>query len=213
MHVQLFHPSEVSGVPLDRVSIRSVMSEGNADFLDSGLLHDAEATNQRAALSPDGDELKTTQLPPMTPPPVPTASMPPLPPVTFPPMAPAPSFAVDDGTTRYRSEAPPASPKPSWLQALLTTTFPPPAHVRHANVASPVSMQTAGAVFAGMGLVFAIVALVTGLRGVPSDTSVAPVVAAAYVIARALVALGAGALSFAMFRQAERLLVRLPPQA
>jgi uncharacterized MAPEG superfamily protein len=63
-----------------------------------------------------------------------------------------------------------------------------------------------------MGAIFAVVALVTGLRGVPSDTTVAPVVAAAYVIARALVALGAGALSFAMFRQAERLLVHEPPK-
>jgi hypothetical protein len=188
------------------------MSEGNADFLDSGLLHDAEATNQRPALSPEGDELKTTRLPSMTPPPpLATASMPPLPPVTFPPVAPAPSFAIDDGTTRYRSEPPSPATKPSWLQALLTTTFPPPATVRAPGVRAPVSMQTAGIVFAGMGLVFAVVALVTGLRGVPSDTTIAPVVAAAYVIARALVALGAGALSFAMFRQAERLLVQEPP--
>ncbi|HEY3820416.1 MAG TPA: hypothetical protein VGL81_24795 [Polyangiaceae bacterium] len=190
------------------------MSEANADFLDSGLLNDAEATNQRPALSPDGEELKTTRLPSMTPPPppLPTASLPPLPPVTFPPAAPAPSFAIDTGTTRYRSEPPPAGPKPSWLQALLTTTFPPPAAQRHAGPHAPVSMQTAGTVFAVMGLIFAVVALVTGLRGVPSDSAVAPVVTAAYVIARALVALGAGALSFAMFRQAERLLVQEPPK-
>jgi len=186
------------------------MSEGTADFLDSGLLQDAEATNQRAALSAEGDELKTTRLPSMTPPPIPTVAMAMLPPVTFPPMAPAPSFATDDGTTRYRSEPPPATTKPSWLQALLTTTFPPPATLRNASAQAPVSMQTAGAVFAVMGLVFAIVALVTGLRGVPTDTGIAPVVAAAYVMARALVALGAGALSFAMFRQAERLLVHEP---
>jgi len=187
------------------------MSEGTADFLDSGLLQDAEATNQRPALSPDGDQLTTTRQPPMTPPPpLPTLAMPTLPPVTFPPMAPAPSF--DDGTTRYRSEPAPAATKPSWLQALLTTTFPPPSTVRNPGAQALVSAQTAGAVFAVMGLVFAVVALVTGLRGVPSDTSVAPVVAAAYVIARALVALGAGALSFAMFRQAERLLVHEPPK-
>lgn len=190
------------------------MDEGNADFLDSGLLNDAEATNQRPALSPDGDQLQTTRLPSMTPPPpLPTLAMATLPPVTFPPMAPAPSFGTDDGTTRYRSEPPPATTKPSWLQALLTTTFPPPATLRNPGAQAPVSMQTAGAAFAVMGLVFAIVALVTGLRGVPSDTGVAPVVAAAYVIARALVALGAGALSFAMFRQAERLLVQEPPKS
>jgi hypothetical protein len=186
------------------------MSEGNADFLDSGLLTDAEATNQRAALSPDGDELKTmTRQPSMTPP-APPMSMPPLPPVTFPPLTPAPSFAIEEGTARYHSEFPPGTPKPSWLRALLTTTFPPPATLRTPGVRAPVSAQTAGTVFALMGLFFAVVALVTGLRGVPSDTSIAPVVAAAYVIARALVALGAGALSFAMFRQAERLLVEPP---
>jgi hypothetical protein len=73
-----------------------------------------------------------------------------------------------------------------------------------------VSAQTAGAVFAALGLVFALVALVTGLRGAPSEP-IAPAVAACLVIARAFVALGAGALSFAMFRQAERLLVEEPP--
>jgi hypothetical protein len=187
------------------------MSERNADFLDSELLKDAEATNQRPAMSPEGDELKTTRMPSMTPPP-PALSMPPLPPITFPPASPAPSFAVDDGTTRYRSEPPPASPKPSWLRALLTTTFPPPATQRDPSVKGPVSVQTAGTVFAVMGLVFAVVALVTGLRGVPSDTTVAPAVAAAFVVARAIVALGAGALSFAMLRQAERLLVHEPPR-
>jgi hypothetical protein len=197
------------------------MTEGQADFLDSGLLTDAEATNQRPALSAEGDELKTSRLPSMTPPPLAVATMPQLPPITFPPVAPAPSFGMppapsfpmDDGTTRYHSEAPPGSAKPSWLRALLTTTFPPPATLRQPSAHAPVSMQTAGTVFAVMGLVFAVVALVTGLRGVPSDTSIAPVVAAAYVIARALVALGAGALSFAMFRQAERLLVQEPPKS
>ena len=58
-----------------------------------------------------------------------------------------------------------------------------------------------------LGLVFALFAMVTGLRGAPTDP-VAPVVAAALVVARAIVTVGAGALSFAMFRQAERLLVR-----
>jgi hypothetical protein len=62
-----------------------------------------------------------------------------------------------------------------------------------------------------MGLVFSLVALVTGLRGVPDETTAAPLVTAAVVIARALVALGAGALSFAMFREAERLLVAREP--
>ncbi len=55
---------------------------------------------------------------------------------------------------------------------------------------------------------FAVVALVTGMRGAPTEAGIAPVVAAALVLARALVAVGAGALSFAMFLRAERLLVR-----
>ena len=191
-----------------------MMSEGTGDFLDSELLNDAEATNQRPALSPEADELKTTQLPPLTPPPPPpAASMPPLPPVTF-PQTHAPTFALDEGTTRYRSEPPQATPKPSWLRALLTTTFPPPSTVRApAAAAAPITARTAGTLFAVMGLVFAVVALVSGLRGVPSDAGVAPAVAAALVITRALVALGAGALSFAMFRQAERLLVQEPPRS
>jgi hypothetical protein len=209
--MQTFHTSEVSGVSLGRVSIGDLMSEIQGEFLDSELLKDAEATNQRAALSVEGDELKTTQLPPLTPPP-PAASMPPLPPITFPPQTPAPTFHLDEGTTRYRSEPPPAVGKPSWLRALLTTTFPPPGTAPQAVHGAPISAQTAGTVFAVLGLVFAIVALVTGLRGAPSEAGVAPVVAAALVIARALVALGAGALSFAMFRQAERLLVAGPAQ-
>lgn len=188
-----------------------MMSEGTGEFLDSELLNDAEATNQRPALSPEADELKTTQLPPLTPPP-PAASMPPLPPVTF-PQTPAPTFAFDEGTTRYRSEPPQGTPKPSWLRALLTTTFPPPSTVRAPVSAAPITARTAGTVFAVLGLVFAVVALISGLRGVPSEAGVAPVVAAALVITRALVALGAGALSFAMFRQAERLLVQEPPRS
>ena len=188
------------------------MTEATSDFLDSELLKDAEATNQRAALSPDGDELKTVQIPPLTPPPPPMASLPPLP-VHFPPLSPAPLFATDEGTTRYKSAPPVEASKPSWLSALLTTTFPPPATARRPATMAPVTPRTAGTIFAVMGLVFAVVALVTGLRGVPADAGIAPVVAAALVIARAVVALGAGALSFAMFRQAERLLVQEPPKS
>ena len=106
--------------------------------------------------------------------------------------------------------APPPAAKPSWLRALLTTTFPPPGAMRNTNPDAPIRASTAGTIFAAMGLVFAIVALVTGLRGAPAEP-MEPVVAAATVIARALIALGAGALSFAMLRQAERLLVQEPP--
>jgi hypothetical protein len=202
------------------------MSEANAVFLDSELLNDAEATNQRPSLSPDGAEMKAVRLPAMTPPPpLHTVGIPTLPPLSIPPTTMPPAFAHDangTGTTRFTSEAPgryaseaPGAPttKPSWLQALLTSTFPPPSTLPHAGAKAPISMQTAGTVFAGMGLLFAIVALVTGLRGMPAESTEAPVVVAAYLLARTLVALGAGALSFAMFRQAERLLVQHPPQS
>jgi hypothetical protein len=181
------------------------MNEANVEFLDPDLLKDAEATNQRPALSPDGDELKTTRLPPLTPPPPAMASMPPLP--SFPPPDLAPTFTVSQVTPRYEAEPAPTS-KPSWLRALLTSTFPPPSTERTPSPHAPVRASTAGTIFAVLGLVFAAVSLVTGLKGAPSEPGVAPIVAAALVIARALVALGAGALSFGMFRQAERLLVK-----
>jgi hypothetical protein len=181
------------------------MTEVNAELLDSDLLRDAEATNQRPALV-DGDELKTTRLPPLTPPPPPmtTTMMPPPMPASFRPSAPAPAMPLEAVSLDF-PRPPVATGKPSWLKALLTPTVPPPATTGNGAVAK-IRPDTAGAVLAGLGLVFALVALVTGLRGAP-DGSLAPVVAAAVVIARALVTLGAGALSFLLFRSAERLLV------
>lgn len=186
------------------------MDEGPAEFLDPDLLKDAEATNQRPALSPDGDELKTTRLPPISAPPPPVAAELPLP--SFPPPAAAPAFsgtveiAQPPATERQATEPP---GKPSWLRGLLTTTFPPPDTQRDPRADAPVGANVAGIVFTVLGVVFSLVALVTGLKGAPMDP-VAPIVAAALVIGRAIVAVGAGALGFAMFRQAERLLVRKP---
>jgi hypothetical protein len=181
------------------------MNEAQVEYLDPDLLKDAEATNQRPALSPDGDEVKTTRLPPLTPPPPAATSMPPLP--SFPPPEMAPTFTVSQVSPRYEAAPAPAT-KPSWLRTLLTSTFPPSSTQRNPAPDAPVKATTAGTIFAVLGLVFAVVALVTGLRGAPSDATVPPIVSAALVIARALVALGAGALSFGMFRQAERLLVK-----
>jgi hypothetical protein len=163
------------------------MTEAQTEILDPDLLHDADATNQRPVTSPPPaplDELKTTRMPSMTPPPLPVGHQPRQPVIP----------------------APPA--RPSWLTALLQSTFPPPATSRPA-----VSAHTAGTVFAIMGLVFALVALFTGLRGVPDEVAAAPMVTVAVILARALVALGAGALSFALFREAERLLVSHEPRA
>jgi hypothetical protein len=125
-------------------------------------------------------------------------------PASIPPMT-TPSFS--DGTTRYRPEP---TAKPSWLRALLTTTFPPPGAASTGSNAH-LAHGVAGATCAVLGLAFAVVALVTGLRGAPTDMSMAPAVAAALIVARAFVAIGAGAFSFGCFRMAERLLV--PPRA
>jgi hypothetical protein len=192
------------------------MNEGQ-EYLDPELLKDAEATNQRPALSAEGEELKTTQFAGML-----ASAGGPLP--SFPPpesspyaadaafSAPRPGYA---GQPAYAAQAqaqpqaaiaPAARPaKPSWLRALLATMSGPAAE-GHASKGL-INPHVAGIVFASLGLVFAGVALVTGLRGAPSDATMAPAVAAALVLARALVALGAGALSFGMLRQAERLLV------
>ena len=199
------------------------MNEPSSEFLDPDLLKDAEATNQRPALSSDGDELTTTVRPPLTPPPPPPATSvapppvmaaePPLP--SFPPPSDLPSFSVSAHAAPLPRPAsvPPmdAQAKPSWLRSLLTTTFPPPGAAHHANPDAPMRASTAGVVFAAMGVFFAFVALVCGLRGAPTEI-MPPVVAASLVVARALVALGAGALSFALLRQAERLLVQPPPR-
>ncbi len=98
-----------------------------------------------------------------------------------------------------------APPRPSWLQALLTTTFPPPAPGADPEVARR-ARRNAAAACVGFALAFALVAMITGLRGAPDDPTIAPAVAAALVLAHALVALGAGAFSFGLLRMAERLL-------
>jgi hypothetical protein len=213
------------------------MSQG-PEFIDSELLKDADSadsTNQRPALKVEGEDLKTTRFNGVLPVasgsgPLPSFPAPaeaeyalpapayPMPPPTLPreaPMhpsaapAPAPSSQSAETTApRARLHMPPNPPKPSWLRALLTTS--PSDTERRANAGGLVSPHVAGAIFAALGLLFAGVALITGLRGAPTDWQLSPVVAAALVIARALVALGAGALSFAMLRQAERLLVRTP---
>jgi hypothetical protein len=192
---------------MNAVQAESGQNDGPVEFLDSSVLADAEATNQRPALSDDGEELKTiTRLPAITPPPPSVAS--PLP--SFPPPATAPSIGIAAaGHAAHREPVAPASSKPSWLAALLSSTVPPPATER-TSPAAPVSPTVAGAVFVTIGLAFAIVSLVTGLRGAPADGEMAPAVAAALVIGRALVALGAGALSFVMLLRAERLLVKSP---
>jgi hypothetical protein len=192
------------------MSVGSFMNEIKSDYLDSELLKDADAgTPQALDLPGENDELKTIKRLAISPPSSPPASQRGQS-VSVPPPAPLSISVKGEGAARHPSEPAPDVSKPSWLRNLLTTSFPPPAPVRAPGVHLPISPQTAGTVFAVLGLLFAVLALVTGLRGAPPET-LAPAVAASLVIARAVVALGAGALSFAMFRQAERLLVDEPP--
>ena len=174
------------------------MNAETAELLDSDLLKDAEATAQRPALAPS-DEIQTAvRLPAITPPPpAPATATMPLPAVSFPPQSRVPTMPA------HRPEV--AASRPSWLQALLATTFPPPAATLDPEAAR-LARRRAGAGFVGLALAFAFVAMVTGLRGAPDDPSIAPVVAAALVLSHALVALGAGAFSFGLLRMAERLL-------
>jgi hypothetical protein len=202
------------------------LHDQNTELLDSELLKDAESTSQLPAHAAPAEELRTTRLPRATPPPPPlhamhiaTSSMPPLP-MSFPPPAPVP--AIGAGSTQPLSQQPvqapshhyahaaaPAAARPSWLRQLLATTFPPPAAPSDSGVSAQTTAaarRSAAIACVGFALVFALVAMVSGLRGAPDDASMAPAVAAALVVAHALVAIGAGAFSFGLLRMAERLL-------
>lgn len=65
--------------------------------------------------------------------------------------------------------------------------------------------RAAGAVLALLGIAAAVVAMVTGLRGIPQDPATPETVVVAVLLARALIAVGAGTFSYAMFRMTERL--------
>jgi hypothetical protein len=186
------------------------MHDEGAEMLDSELLRDAESTSQHVALAPSsGDDLKTMRLPPPTPPPppmhvpgaLPTTNMAPLP-ASFPPPAPLPG--IGDGTTRYQSQAPAAAARPTWLRALLDSTFPLPATTPDPQVLR-VARRRAGVACIGLALTFVLVAMIVGLRGAPDDPAIAPAVAAALVVARAMFALGAGTFGYGLLRMAERL--------
>lgn len=178
------------------------MDQGNTEFLDPDLLKDAEATAQRPALSASDEPLATAAIPPLAVPFVP----PPVPPAvraSAPPRA-AADPSLGEPTTRYRSELPPASKRPSWLRTLLTTTFPPPAALPGEQSAAVLRRRVIVACI-GFAIVFAAMALVTAFRAPPPEGALSPVVVAAVVLGRALVAIGAGAFSYGLLRMAERL--------
>jgi hypothetical protein len=184
------------------------MNQVQAEFLDSDLLKDAEATAQRQSLS-EGGEVRTMRLESIAPPPMPvnlvTAALPTLATPAHAPIAPQAALpSLGEGTTRYRSEAP-LPGRPSWLRALLVSTFPPPSATSPVDDATVVR-RVVGVTCIAVAIVLGLIALVLGLSGAPKDPTLAPPVAAMVVLSRGLFALGAGAFSFGLIRLAERAL-------
>jgi hypothetical protein len=185
------------------------MNEANIDVvLDPDITKEGEATAQRSAIAAAEDRLPTTRLPPIAPPPLRPPSVPPgaLPPSVVvssrntPTVPPQSGPAPLEATTRFRAESSPQA-KPSWFRALLTTTSPPPA--LEADPHSVRRSVAVGCVVAACA--FAVIALSFAFRAPPSLGTQQPVVAATMVLAHALLALGAGALSYGLLRIAERL--------
>jgi hypothetical protein len=152
------------------------------------------------------DRLPTTRLPPIAPPPLRAPSVPPPPPLSFAPpvlssretptVPPQSGRPTTEGAGRLAVDAV-AGPKPSWFRALLTTTSPPPAPVDARRTV------VLGCVLAACA--FAVIALVFAFRSVPYLDTMQPVVAAAVVLTRAILAIGAGALTYGLLRIAERI--------
>ena len=175
------------------------MNVDAAELLDPELLKDAESTAQHPAIVTPPDEAQTmTRLPASAPPPLPAAgalATQPLLPLAFPP-PPRVAQVAHPGVA-------PALPvsRPSWLRSLLSTTQAPPVE---GPEAPPLTRERVAVACVVAALAFALVAMITGLRGAP-DGSVAPLVAAATILGRSMLALGAGAFSFGLLRMAERL--------
>jgi hypothetical protein len=144
------------------------------------------------------DKLLTTRLPPMTPPPMRPPSEPPAAEM-------ATSYAPVSGMYRGDVSLPP-QPRTSWWKALLTATQPPPSNTIPVPATDErVVRRRIGATCAGMAIGFVILALALGLRG--AEPAFSPMVAAAMVLARALIAVGFLAFGYGLLRMAERFFV------
>jgi hypothetical protein len=151
-----------------------------------------DSTQEVPAADESGDDrLLTRRLPPMTPPPPRVASVPPSAPP--PPFAPSGTYPANAGTQA----------RTSWWNALLTATFPPPSVAPAAPTDERVLRRRIGATCAGMALGFVILGLALGLRG--AEPAYSPVVSAALVLSRSLVALGFLGFGYGLLRMAERL--------
>jgi hypothetical protein len=146
--------------------------------------------------------LLTRRMPAIQPPPMPSSVPPPSATPTQPPSSFAPS-----GT--YRSDQQP-QPTTSWWRALLTVTAPPPpgaptiAPEPVAEDRERLVRRRIGATCAGMAIGFVILALALGLRG--AEPAYSPVVSAAVVVSRSIVAIGFLGFGYALLRMAERVL-------
>jgi hypothetical protein len=184
------------------------MDEANAQLAE----RDSEA-DMPTAMSED--KLLTTRLPPMTPPPMRPPSVPPAaeastsyPSTSGGSYAPSgASYGPVSGTYRGDTSVPPA-PRTSWWKALLTATSPPPSNVIQAPTDDRVVRRRIGATCAGMAIGFVILALALGLRG--SEPAFSPVVAAAMVVARSIIAVGFLAFGYGLLRMAERFFTSRP---
>jgi hypothetical protein len=161
-----------------------------------------DPSNAHAALSED--KLLTKRLPPMTPPPMRPETIPPADPrqngASFGPVSGTISgtFRGDRVDTSF-----PPQPRTSWWKALLTETQPPPSNtIPPPAVDERVFRRRIGATCAGMAIGFVILALALGLRG--AEPAFSPMVAAAMVIARAIIAVGFLAFGYGLLRMAER---------
>jgi hypothetical protein len=151
-----------------------------------------DSTQEVPAADESGDDrLLTRRLPPITPPPPRTASVPP----SSPPPALAPS-----GTYPANGVS---QPRPSWWNALLAATFPPPAMAPVAPTDERIMRRRIGATCAGMALGFVILGLALALRG--AEPAYSPMVSAAFVVSRAIIAVGFLGFGYGLLRMAERL--------
>jgi hypothetical protein len=169
---------------------------------------DSEADMPTVMSDLPDEKLTSARLPPMTPPPMRPPSVPPAaeasplyaqeaapsyPPATS-------SYAPVSGTYRGDTSGPP-QPRTSWWKALLTATYPPPASAP-APTDERVIRRRIGATCAGMAIGFVILALALGLRG--AEPAFSPMVAAAMVLGRAVIAVGFLAFGYGLLRMAER---------
>jgi hypothetical protein len=148
------------------------------------------------------DRLLTRRLPPMTPPPPRATSVPP-------PSASPPSLAPSG--TYPANSAGITQPRTSWWNALLTKTFPPPSLAPAPPTDERVLRRRLGATCGGMALGFVILGLALGLRG--AEAAYTPMVTAALVLGRSVLAVGFLGFGYGLLRMAERLLTSIADRA